>query len=384
MKPRQKQLVKTLKPFLKPRCKVYFVRITTIEGKRRLINLGTSDKKEARIRAKREIDLLNSQLDGSFSRIVALNEIIDSYFISKVNLAPSSLIRNKQHVEFFKKFMRISYPQVRYFNQINQIHIGEFQTFRLENKGNGKRLSPKTVKESLFVLNNMFEWALRQNYVHTNPVKKIEKVCVPVKDQHVFTETEVLLILNYCQSSPDHEFLYAPFLALAITGMRSGELSNLIWGDIDFNRKQIRVRNKTLPDGREWTTKTKQRREIKMDDELYKVLLNLRERTDSPWVFLNSKGTRQTEYMLWEHLRNICDRLGLQRGQVHSFRRTFACMMDQAVNDRVAIQQTLGHATMTMTDKYCGYRPKEFVDKAHMETTSKFIKKLKAKSQMAQ
>jgi len=53
-------------------------------------------------------------------------------------------------------------------------------------------------------------------------------------------------------------------------------------------------------------------------------------------------------------------------------------MMDKAVNDRVAIQQTLGHATMTMTDKYCGYRPKEYVDKAHLKTTSEFIQKLKA------
>ena len=46
----------------------------------------------------------------------------------------------------------------------------------------------------------------------------------------------------------------------------------------------------------------------------------------------------------------------------------------------VAIQQTLGHATVTMTDRYCGYRPKggEYVDKAHLKTTSEFIQKLKA------
>ncbi len=62
---------------------------------------------------------------------------------------------------------------------------------------------------------------------------------------------------------------------------------------------------------------------------------------------------------------------------MHSFRRTFACMMDRAVNGRVAIKQTLGHATMTMPDRYCGYRPKEYVDKAHLKTTEIFIKKLK-------
>jgi len=55
--------------------------------------------------------------------------------------------------------------------------------------------------------------------------------------------------------------------------------------------------------------------------------------------------------------------------------------MDKAVHDRVAIQQTLGHATMTMTDRYCGYRPKEYIDKAHLKTTSEFVKKLKAAEQ---
>jgi integrase/recombinase XerD len=384
MKPRQRQIIKTPKPYLKPKCKTYFIKITSIDGSRRQINLCTSDKKEARIRARREVDLINKQMDGTFSKVVTLDEMIASYFTSKVNLAPSTMIRNKQHMEFFKKFMQMQYSNVKYFNQINHLHIGEFQTYRLESTGNGKMLSPKTVKESLFVLNNMFEWALRSNYIHTNPVKKIVKLKCPRIAQHYFEETEVLLILHFCQSNSKYNYLYAPFLTLATCGFRSGELTNLLWSDIDFERKQIKIHYKILPDGTPWATKTGQNREVKMDDEVYRVLLELKERSASPWVFLNSKGDRQTSYMLWEHLGKMCSKLGLKRGQVHSFRRTFAKMMDLKIKDRVVIQKTLGHSTMTMTDLYCGSRAKDFVDMAHMETTTDFIKKLKDINQMSQ
>jgi len=375
---RKRRIIKTPKPFKKPNHKCFYIKITNIEGKRQEINLGTSDKKEARIRANREVELLNGQLDGDFAKIVAIPEMVDAYFQSKKNLADSTQRRNKQHAVFFLTFMSTRHPEVRYFNQINQFHIEAFQEYRLnETLWRGNSLSPKTVKESIGVINNMFEWAMKRNYVHTNPVRKVEKVKVLNRDQHIFSDEELILILEYCKNSKLHRHLYASYLILATTGLRSGELANLVWDDIDFDRRVIKIRTKTLPDGREWNTKTKQGRELKMDDEIFDVLFELKIQSRSEWVFTNSQGNRQTEQMLWQNLRSVCKKLNIKRGQVHSFRRTFACMMDKAVHDRVAIQQTLGHATMTMTDRYCGYRPKEYIDKAHLKTTSEFIKKLK-------
>ena len=275
--------------------------------------------------------------------------------------------------------MSTRHQEVKYFRHINYVHIEEFQEYRFnETSRSGKRLSPKTVKESMGLLNNMFEWAIRKrNYVHVNPLRQVDRVPVVLKDQHVFTEEEVILILEHCKCNKRYGNLYAPYLTFATTGLRNGELAKLLWEDIDFDRRVIMLRTKTLPNGVLWTTKTKQRRELKMDDEVFNVLFELKIRTNSEWVFLNTKGNRLSERMLWEHLRNICDQLNIKRGQVHSFRRTFACMMDKAVNDRVAIQQTLGHSTIAMTDRYCNSRPKEYVDKAHLKTTSEFIKKLK-------
>jgi len=376
---RQYRIIRTPKPFLRIGCKSFYIKLTDIDGKRREINLGTADKKEARIRAKREIDLLNSQLDGSFAKVVTVPEIIENYFQSKNNWAESTRQRNKQHMSYFIRFMSIRHQEVRYFNHINQFHIEEFQEYRFnETSRSGKRLSPKTIRESVGLLNNMFEWALKRNYVHTNPVRKVERVRVINKEQHVFSDEELILILEYCKENKQYRHLYAPYLILATTGLRSGELANLVWDDIEFERRVIKVRTKTLPNGQEWTAKTKQNRELKMDDEVFDVLFELKIRSSSEWVFTNTTGNRLSERMLWEHLRNLCDKLNIKKGQVHSFRRSFACMMDKAVNDRVAIQQTLGHATMTMTDRYCGYRPKEYIDKAHLKTTSEFIQKLKA------
>jgi len=379
MKVRKRHIVKTPKPYQRPGCKSYCIKVTGLEGKRCEINLRTSDKKEAKLRAKRESDLLNSQLDGNVVGILTISEMVDRFFQSKNNITESTRKRNKQHMQFFKRFMSLKYPGVRYFNDINEGHIAEFQIYRLEETGkNGKKIAPKTVKESVYVLNNIFEWALRQDYVHINPVCKVEKIKVPYIDQHSFSDEEVILILGFCKTSKRHKHLYAPYLVFATTGLRSGEVANLVWDDIDFERRVIKIRTKELPDGRTWSTKTKQNRELKMDDEVFSVLSELKTQSNSVWVFINTLGRRQTGGMLWQNLQSICKRLNIKRGQVHSFRRGFAIMMDKAVNDRVAIKETLGHATMTMTDRYCGYRPKEYIDKAHLKTTSEFIKKLKA------
>lgn len=376
MKPRQKRQIKTPRPFRPKGCKVYYIRITGIDGQRKYINLSTSNKKEARIRANREIELINSQLDGHFTKVVDLIKLVDMYFDSKINLAPSTKKRNRQHIKFFLEFIKLKYPQVNYLQEITQIHISEFQIYRLNSsKQNGERISGKTARESMGVLNNLFVWAVNQGFVKENLVKRVEKIRLEYKEQRVFDEEEITNILNYCKKSKP--YVYLVFLTLSLTGMRSGELTHLLWDDIDFERKVIKIRTKTLPDGREWRTKTRQRREILMDPELVKLLSSVKRSSKSCWVFINTEGRRYTEYTIWDHLIRICEKLKIKRGQVHSFRRSFACTMDKSVGDRVAIQQTLGHTTVTMTDRYCGYRPKEYVDKAHMKTTAEILKRLK-------
>jgi len=135
------------------------MRATDLNGKRKEINLGTSDKKEARLRAKKEIDLLNSQLDGSFAKVMAIPEMVEEYYRAKTNLMPSTRERNKQHTRYFLLFMRTYHPEVKYFNQIHQGHIEEFQEYRSNQiSPRKKKASPKTVKESVGIINNMFEW----------------------------------------------------------------------------------------------------------------------------------------------------------------------------------------------------------------------------------
>ena len=156
IKTRRRRIIKTPKPFKKLNYKCYYIKITGIDGKRKDINLCTADKKEARLRAKREIELLNSQLDGSFAKVVAIREMVNLYVQSKTNWAETTSRRNIQHLTFFLTFMNTHYSQIRYFNHINQSHIEEFQTQRLNGKlRSGKSISPKTVRESVGVINNM-------------------------------------------------------------------------------------------------------------------------------------------------------------------------------------------------------------------------------------
>ena len=97
------------------------------------------------------------------------------------------------------------------------------------------------VNQNVAVDRSLPYWlAFENNIIEVNPYFKPKIKALKTKEILPFTLDEVKLILKNATGNLKI-YLYIAFF----TGMRSGEIMGLTWGDIDFVKKEISV-NKTL------------------------------------------------------------------------------------------------------------------------------------------
>lgn len=160
--------------------------------------------------------------------------------------------------------------------------------------------------------------------------------------------------------------------ALYSTGVRISELAGLNIADVDFNAMIIRVlgkgnKERFVPIG----TKALSAIQRYMDERI--------KREGKPYLesplFLNNKGGRLTTRSMARILENTLKRSGLMhRISPHGIRHTFATHMLDAGADLRALQELLGHATLSTTQRYTHVgidRLMEVYDKAHPRSGGK-------------
>jgi integrase/recombinase XerC len=153
------------------------------------------------------------------------------------------------------------------------------------------------------------------------------------------------------------------------SGMRVSELTGLNLGDIDFGQGLVKVRGKgkkerIVPVG-EKALRSVQDYLVRRSEFLQKQGLT----EGAPPLFLSRNGTR----ILQRSVARIVDRYALQSGiskkvSPHTLRHSFATHLLDAGADLRAIQELLGHANLSTTQKYTSVsvaKLMEIYDKAH-------------------
>lgn len=111
-------------------------------------------------------------------------------------------------------------------------------------------MAPKTLNEYLNALNSFLNWMVKHGRIAANPLKNLPRVDVRGRQQRrrAFTDEELNRLLSVAR--PDMRLLY---LAAAFTGLRIGELRQVVWGDLhlDAKRPHITVRAITAKNRRE-------------------------------------------------------------------------------------------------------------------------------------
>lgn len=143
---------------------------------------------------------------------------------------------------------------------------------------------------------------------------------------------------------------YPIFLTLASTGMRLGELINLEWKDVDFERKVISIKVKDF-----WEPKNSRPRAIPMTNKLLEVLNAVNKSTR--WVFATRNGNQLNRNHLRESLAKLCMKIGIEPANIHTFRHTFASHLVMSGVDLPTVQKLMGHSDIKTTMVYAHLAP---------------------------
>lgn len=218
---------------------------------------------------------------------------------------------------------------------LDQARTVQLRTFLL---GVSQGRKPATVGRHVAALRTFYRWRLREGAIEVSPAEglrapKVGRTLPRVPGQAA--THEVLHTLAEARDLALVEVLYG-------AGLRVGEAEALDWGDLDLEQGVVHVRQ----------GKGGKPRQVPLGPPGCAALRRLRDAGSEGPVFRNTRGGRLSS----RSMRRIVRKLGLQAGagglHPHALRHAFATHLLDNGADLRAIQEMLGHRSLSTTQKY--------------------------------
>ena len=225
---------------------------------------------------------------------------------------------------------------------------------RIPRKDGSSGLSPSRINHVMVPLRSIMNEAA-ERYEFSSPFKNIKPLKVGRTDVDPFTLEEVRQLIEHVR--PDYKnYLIVRFF----TGMRTGEVHGLKWKHVDFQHRQILVRESFVA-GQQTTTKTDgSTREIQMSQPVFDALKQQSKVTcDIDYVFANKSGNPLSVHNVTKRIwYPLLTRLGLPPRRPYQTRHTAATLWLAAGENPEWIARQMGHSTTEMLFRiYSRYVP---------------------------
>ncbi len=217
------------------------------------------------------------------------------------------------------------------------------------------RLSNRSLARHLSTLRSFFRWACREGLLSKSPVRGLPspRVGKTLPRAMTLADTESLLETEDEGSFPERE--RALFELLYATGLRVSEAAGLDLDDVDLDSRVARAlgkggKERIVPFGE--PARDAIRDYLPVRGRLRRDLAAEADATREP-LFVNARGGRLTTRSMARLLKRRLRAAGLPaRISPHALRHTFATHLLQAGADLRSIQELLGHASLSTTQKY--------------------------------
>jgi integrase/recombinase XerC len=211
-------------------------------------------------------------------------------------------------------------------------------------------LARVTIRRKLSALRGFLEYCVREALIAINPATLVLTPKIPKKLPDVPSEDQTMALLDGAESGqfprPHPQRDQALLEMLYGCGVRISELVGMNLSDVDFSAGWVRVRGKR-----------KKERQVPIPEQALSVLRSWIEvRGAQPGeqaIFLNHHGKRLTDRgaSLIVKMYSVA-LLGDSAMHPHSLRHAYATHLLRAGADLRAIQELLGHASLSTTQKY--------------------------------
>lgn len=239
-----------------------------------------------------------------------------------------------------------------YLNFLKEKSVLKVQEKDVQNFLNQERQdkNSRTIAHLLTVLNNFYQFLLKNQYLSKNPVEYIElpklKKTLPTVLSHKEIESllDIELVTKYdYRNKAMLELLYS-------SGLRVSELVNLTVYDVQLSENIVRIIGKG---GKE--------RIVPIDDYATKYLTiymneyrpQLMKKQITNDLFLNNLGKKISRQAMFKIIQQIALKKGIRTHfSPHTLRHSFATHLLENGADLRSIQELLGHSSISTTQIY--------------------------------
>jgi integrase/recombinase XerD len=275
-----------------------------------------------------------------------MDELLEQFYHhlgAERGLASLTLESYAHDLQDFREFLRALKREAW-----EEVNLEDFQHYLSSLQSRG--LSARSRARRLSALRQFYRFLQREERLPANPVELLDSPRLPLKLPKVLNEKEVEALLGAVDpSTPQGQRDAALLEVLYATGLRVSELVGLTIKQVDLRRGVVRPLGKGH----------KERLVPMVPQAVEKLKLYLKEGRpqllkgkDSPFVFVNQRGSGLTRQGFWKILQRHARLAGLGRLSPHTLRHSFAThLLARGANLRV-LQLLLGHADLATTQIY--------------------------------
>lgn len=231
-----------------------------------------------------------------------------------------------------------------------KIELSHFQGFLKWINGLG--MTARTQARVISGLKGFYKYLLLENIISVDPTEMLESPKIGRKLPNTLSVDEIDTLINSIDlSKPEGERNKAMLETLYGCGLRVSELVNLRISNLFFNDGFLRV-----------TGKGDKERLVPLGSVAQKHILiymdNVRSHLEirkgyEDILFLNRRGSRLSRVMIFTIIKKLAFKAGLKKTiSPHTFRHSFATHLVEGGADLRAVQEMLGHESITTTEIY--------------------------------
>jgi integrase/recombinase XerD len=270
----------------------------------------------------------------------------ESYLLLEKHLSKNSIEAYKRDIKklyhYTKKYGRDVAPIA-----INQNDIERFLTYLFKTNVNDRSQA-----RTLSGIKSFFKFLQVENQIDQNPSAYIEGPKLQKKLPTILSIEEIDLLIRTVDMSKEEAIRNKTILeTLYSCGLRVSELIGLKLSNISIKEQFIKVEGKGSKE-----------RLIPISKSTIKLITDYRshyrrhlsiDHKHQDTLFLNRRGRGLSRVMIFTIIKDLCRKAGIKKDiSPHTFRHSFATHLVEGGADLRAVQEMLGHESITTTEIY--------------------------------
>jgi integrase/recombinase XerD len=213
-------------------------------------------------------------------------------------------------------------------------------------------LSERTQARIISGIKQFFTFLILENEITNDPSELLEMPSIGRKLPEILSIEEIDQLIAAIDLSKEEGHRNKAILeTLYSCGLRVSELVNLKFSQLYFDEGFIRVIGKGDKE-RLVPVSPSVKKEIQIYNDAIRKHQRIQPGSENV-VFLNRRGAQLTRVMIFTIIKRLAEEIGLKKSiSPHTFRHSFATHMIEGGANLRAIQEMLGHESITTTEIY--------------------------------